>query len=67
MAKLTPTEVTEKHARRLKGSIEDMRAGIARVTASPTAAAAAKQDKMKAKINAAIDSGKWAAGLRSVS
>ena len=41
MAKLTPTEVTEKHARRLKGSIEDMRAGIARVTASPTAAAAA--------------------------
>jgi len=44
-----------------------MRAGIARVTASPTAAAAAKQDKMKAKINAAIDSGKWAAGLRSVS
>jgi len=67
MAKLSPSEVTEKHARRLKGSIEDMRAGIARVTASPTAAAAAKQDKMKAKINAAIDSGKWAAGLRAVS
>ena len=67
MAKLSPSEVTEKHARRLKGSIEDMRAGIARVTSSPTAAAAAKQDKMKAKINAAIDSGKWAAGLRAVS
>ena len=67
MAKLSAAEVTEKHARRLKGSIEDMRAGIARVTDSPTAAAAAKQDKMKAKINAAIDSGKWAAGLRSVS
>ena len=67
MAKLSPSEVTEKHARRLKGSIEDMRAGIERVTSSPTAAAAAKQDKMKAKINAAIDSGKWAAGLRAVS
>ena len=67
MGRLTAKEVQEKHARRLKGSIEDMRAGIERVTASPTAAAAAKQDKMKAKINAAIDSGKWAAGLRSVS
>ena len=67
MAKLNPKEVTEKHGRRLKGAIEDMRMGIEKVTASPTAAAAAKQDKMKAKINAAIDSGKWAAGLRAVS
>ena len=67
MAKLTAKEVTEKHARRLKGSIEDMRLGIEKVTSSPTAAAAAKQDKMKAKINAAIDSGKWAQGLRAVS
>ena len=67
MAKLTAKEVTEKHARRLKGSIEDMRMGIEKVTSSPTAAAAAKQDKMKAKINAAIDSGKWAQGLRAVS
>ena len=66
MAKLTPKQAQEKHASRLKGAIEDMRQGIERVTASPTAAAAAKQDKMKARINAAIDSGKWAAGLRAV-
>jgi len=67
MSKLNAKEAQEKHATRLKGSIEDMRKGIERVTASPTAAAAAKQDKMKAKINAAIDSGKWAAGLKAVS
>jgi len=66
MAKLTAKEVQEKHARRLKGSIEDMRSGIDRVTVSPTSLAAAKQDKMKTKLNEAIDSGKWAAGLRAV-
>ena len=67
MARLTAKEVQEKHGRRLKGAIEDMRSGIDRVTVSPTAQAAAKQEKMKARINAAIDSGKWAAGLRAVS
>lgn len=67
MAKLTAKEVQEKHGRRLKGAIEDMRSGIERVNVSPTAQAAAKQEKMKARINAAIDSGKWAAGLRAVS
>lgn len=67
MAKLTAKEVQEKHGRRLKGAIDDMRQGIARVTVSPTALAAAKQDKMKSKLNAAIDSGKWAAGLKAVS
>ena len=67
MAKLTPKEVQEKHARRLKGAIDDMRVGIERVSVAPTLLAAAKQDKMKARLNAAIDSGKWAAGLKAVS
>lgn len=67
MSKLSAKEVTEKHARRLKGSIEDMRLGIEKVTVAPTVQAAAKQEKMKQKIVAAIDSGKWAAGLRAVS
>lgn len=66
MAKLTPAEYQEKHSRRLKGSIEDMRRGITNVTSSPTAAAAKKADKMKANIVASIDSGKWAAGLNRV-
>lgn len=64
MAKLTPAEFQEKHARRLKGAITDMQRGIEGVTASPTAAAAAKKDKMRMNVNAAIDSGKWEAGLK---
>ncbi len=67
MAKLTPQEFQEKHARRLKASVEDVRRGIDRVTESPTAKAAAKQDKMLTNLTAAINSGKWAAGLKRVS
>jgi len=67
MAKLTASEFQEKHARRLKASTEDMRKGIDRVTESPTAKAAAKQDKMLANLTASVQSGKWAAGLKRVS
>jgi len=67
MAKLTPQEFQEKHARRLKGSVEDVRRGIDRVTESPTAKAAAKQDKMLTNLTASVNSGKWAAGLKRVS
>ena len=66
MARVNADQFVEKHARRLKGSVEDMRAGVERVTESPTAAAAAKKDKMRQNINAAIDSGKWERGLRRV-
>lgn len=67
MAKLTAIEFQEKHARRLKASTEDMRRGIDRVTESPTAKAATKQDKMLANLTQAVSSGKWAAGLKRVS
>ena len=67
MSKLTPAEFQEKHARRLKASVEDVRKGIDRVTESPTAKAAAKQDKMLTNLRAAVNSGKWAAGLKRVS
>jgi len=67
MAKVTPDEFVEKHARRLKGATEDIRRGVERVTESPTIKAAAKQEKMKMNLNAALDSGKWAAGLKRVS
>jgi len=66
MAKLTAEEFQEKHARRLKASLEDMRHGVEGVTENPMAKAAAKADKMKANIVASIDSGKWAAGLNRV-
>ena len=67
MAKLTAQEFQEKHNRRLKAATEDMRLGVERVTESPTAKAAKKADKMRSNVVAAIDSGKWAAGLNRVS
>ncbi len=66
MSKLTPEQFQEKHNRRLKAASEDMRIGVENVTESPTAKAAAKQDKMRAGVLAAIDSGKWADGLKRV-
>lgn len=67
MAKLTATEFQEKHARRLKAAVEDVRIGIDRVTENPCEKAAAKQDKMLTNLTAAVSSGKWSAGLKRVS
>lgn len=67
MAKLTPSEYREKHARRLKGATTDIQRGVERVTDSPMEKAAAKQDKMREGIVKAIDTGKWARGLKRVS
>lgn len=67
MAKLTPEEFQEKHARRLKGATDDMRKGIERVTENPMLKAVAKQEKMRTKLMQSIDDGKWARGLKRVS
>lgn len=67
MAKVNPEEYQEKHARRLKASIEDIRRGVGRVTANPCDAAAAKADKMIARLAEAVQSGKWARNLKKVS
>lgn len=64
--KITPDEFVEKHARRLKGAVEDIRRGLEKVTEAPTVKAAAKKDKMKMRINEAIDSGKWENALKKV-
>lgn len=66
MSKLTPEQYQEKHARRLTAASEDVRQGIARVTENPCALAAKKQDKMLQNLTAAVQSGKWAAGLNRV-
>ena len=66
MAKLSPAEFADKHAKRLKAASAEMRTGIERVTESPTAKAAAKQDKMRAKLLESIDNGTWAARLKGV-
>lgn len=67
MAKLSASEFQEKHARRLKASVEDIRKGIDRVTENPCEKAAAKQDKMLANLTRAVNDGKYAAGLKRVS
>ena len=66
MAKLTPSEFREKHARRLKAATEDMRKGIEAVTEAPTAKAAKKMDKLRTNLLKAIDSGKMAKRLNAV-
>ena len=67
MSKLTAQEFAEKWNRRLASSLEDVRAGIDRVTIAPTTQAAAKKDKMRSRVVDAIDSGKWERGLKRVS
>jgi len=61
MAKLrvTPAEFVEKHNRRTKAALEDLRRGVEAVTEAPGAKAAAKADKMRANLLEALDSGKW--------
>jgi len=66
MAKLTPAEFREKHARRLKAATDDMRKGVEAVTQAPGAKAAAKIDKLRTNLLKAIDSGKMAARLKAV-
>lgn len=65
--RVTPDEFVEKHARRTKAAVSDYKAGIARVKEPPGVAAAAKADKMLAKLTEAVTSGKWAARVSSVS
>jgi len=67
MAKVNAQEFQEKHARRLKASTADIQRGIERVTTAPGKLAAAKADKMKARIDEAISSGRWAKKVGAVS
>jgi len=66
MSRVTPEQFQEKHARRLKGSLQDMAAGVDRVTESPTAKAAKNIDKMRNNFLASIDSGKTKRRMESV-
>lgn len=64
---LSAAQISDKWGKRMKGSISDIQTGIDLVTESPTEKAVQKADKMKANINAALDSGRWANGLKAVS
>ena len=67
MPKLTPAEAHEKWKNRLTSAVQDVKDGIDRVTESPTAKAAAKEDKWFAGLQAAKSSGKYRRGLLNVS
>lgn len=67
MAKLTPQQIADKQISRVQAASGDYTAGVNAVTQSPMQRAKAKKDKLKANFLAAVDSGKWEAGLDSVS
>lgn len=67
MAKLSPQQLAEKHNRRLKGSLQDMQAGINAVTEAPGAKAALKADKMLTNFTASVQSGQWGRRVAAVS
>lgn len=60
MSKVTAEEYAEKWSRRLKGSTEDIRRGVEKVTAAPGQAAAKAADRMLARVTESITSGMWA-------
>ena len=66
MAKLTPEQFQDKHARRLKASEPDIRLGIERVSVAPGVSAGKKADKMRANILKSIDDGTWKKRVEAV-
>jgi len=67
VARVNADQFQEKHNRRLKASLEDVRTGVARVTTAPGAQAAARKDKMLARLTEAVQSGKWGRNVSRVS
>lgn len=67
MAKLTPAQAREKHARNLKASVPDITIGVEAVTEAPGKKAAAQADKMLAKLSEKVRDGTWAARVSGVS
>ncbi len=67
MPKVNAEEFTEKWQRRTQQALEDVRKGVEKVTTSPTEAAAKAKEKFVARLQDAIQKGKWEAGLKRVS
>lgn len=59
MVEKTVDDVVEKWGRRLKGAIQDIKAGVDRVTEAPSAKAVEKKEKMLARLLEAIEDGTW--------
>jgi len=67
MPKLTAKEFQEKWAKRLKAAVDDVRAGIDKVTVAPGELAAAKKEKWIAKMTSSEVQEKWARAVAAVS
>jgi hypothetical protein len=63
---LTPAEIAAKQVTRTTNAIPDYVKGVQSVTTSPGVSAAKNIDKMRAKFNDAIDSGKTARRLQAI-
>lgn len=64
---MTPKQAADKWSQRTTAAVADYKAGVLRVTESPTAKAAMAADKMLQNIMEAIQSGRWKAALEAVS
>lgn len=62
-----PSTVAQKWAQNLGASTTSIQNGVAAVQEAPGAKAASQAQLLKAKFNAAVDSGKWASRVGSVS
>lgn len=67
MTKGTASDFTDKWSKRLKGATQDIAKGVDTVTEAPSKLAIAQQEKMLQKLVDAINSGRWAAGLKNYS
>jgi hypothetical protein len=56
---MTPDELADKQISRTTAAVNDYKAGVLSVTEAPGKKAAAKKDKMKAKLLARLDDGTW--------
>lgn len=65
-AQKNASQVAKKWASNLGASTTSITEGVNAVQTAPGQTAAARQQLMKAKLNAAIDSGKWASRVSSV-
>lgn len=65
--KVTAQELADRWTAGLSGATQQISDGIDRVTVSPTSQAAKAKTKMLQNLTAAVNSGKWEAGLNRVS
>lgn len=67
MAKVTPAQAADKWVRRMQGATQDMARGVNQVTESPATLAIAQKDRLIANFIESVNSGRWEAGLNTVS